>query len=233
MQSWLTKLSDVWSGPQESLGAVEFFVLLALSAAAALAVAALYSRVYGARATGSDLHRAFPLLGISITAIFVCIQFSLPLSLGLLGALSIVRFRTPIKEPEEVGFLMVVIATSLACATGKLVFVGVVLVASVVALVVQLGLAPLLRQRADSGIVVASFDESVYAEHREELMRILTGATRAGALESLSAHDGRVSLTWRFRGLAQARAAELERTLHERTTPESVAIVFHVDQPLP
>ena len=36
------------------------------------------------------------------------------MSLGLLGALSIVRFRTPIKEPEEIGFLMVVIATSLA-----------------------------------------------------------------------------------------------------------------------
>ncbi len=37
-------------------------------------------------------------MGLSITAIFICIQFSLPLSLGLLGALSIVRFRTPVKE---------------------------------------------------------------------------------------------------------------------------------------
>ena len=68
---------------------------------------------YGRRATGSEIHRAFPLIAIAVTAIFICIQFSLPLSLGLLGALSIVRFRTPIKEPEEIGFLMVVIATSL------------------------------------------------------------------------------------------------------------------------
>jgi len=31
----------------------------------------------------------------------------------LLGALSIVRFRTPIKEPEEIGFIMLVVASAL------------------------------------------------------------------------------------------------------------------------
>ena len=83
------------------------------------------------------MHRAFPLLGISITAIFVTIQFSLPLSLGLLGALSIVRFRTPIKEPEEIGFIMLVIAVSIATATFKLAFVGVIFVVALTALFAQ------------------------------------------------------------------------------------------------
>ena len=41
------------------------------------------------------------LIGPSVTLLFICVQLSLPLSLGLLGALSIVRFRVPIKEPEE------------------------------------------------------------------------------------------------------------------------------------
>ena len=54
-------------------------------------VSFLYVRFYGSRATGSQIHRSFLLIGPSITAIFIAIQFSLPLSLGLLGALSIVR----------------------------------------------------------------------------------------------------------------------------------------------
>ena len=85
--------------------------LLVVSLISSFLVSYLYVHFYKRRSTGSQIHKSFPLLGLSITAIFICIQFSLPLSLGLLGALSIVRFRTPIKEPEEIGFLMLLIAT--------------------------------------------------------------------------------------------------------------------------
>src|SRR4026208_2157664 len=105
------------TGPQVSPGA--FLLLMGISLVCSLFISYLYVHFYSNRATGSQVHRAFPLLGISITAIFIAIQFSLPLSLGLLGALSIVRFRTPIKEPEEIGFIMLVIAASIATATFK------------------------------------------------------------------------------------------------------------------
>ena len=108
----------------QQIGVLPFLVLLGISLAGSLLASLLYVHFYSSRATGSQVYRAFPLLGLSITAIFVCIQFSLPLSLGLLGALSIVRFRTPIKEPEEIGFIMLVIAASIATATFKLAFVG-------------------------------------------------------------------------------------------------------------
>jgi uncharacterized membrane protein YhiD involved in acid resistance len=41
------------------------------------------------------------------------VKSSLALSLGLVGALSIVRFRTPIKEPEELAYLFIAIAMGL------------------------------------------------------------------------------------------------------------------------
>ena len=41
------------------------------------------------------------------------VKSSLALSLGLVGALSIVRFRTPIKEPEELAYLFICIAAGL------------------------------------------------------------------------------------------------------------------------
>ena len=43
------------------------------------------------------------------------VKNSLALSLGLVGALSIVRFRAAIKEPEELVYLFLVIAAGLGC----------------------------------------------------------------------------------------------------------------------
>ena len=140
MQDQLKTIYSILSGPVRPRwrrSAWPFIFLMATSLAGSLLASYLYLQFYSSRATGSQVYRAFPLLGLSITAIFVCIQFSLPLSLGLLGALSIVRFRTPIKEPEEIGFIMLVIAASIATATFKLAFVGILFGVALVALVLQ------------------------------------------------------------------------------------------------
>ena len=49
-------------------------------------------------------------LAIITTLVITVIKFSLALSLGLVGALSIVRFRAAIKEPEELVFLFLIIS---------------------------------------------------------------------------------------------------------------------------
>ena len=56
----------------------------------------------------------FVLLTLIITIIITVVKSSLALSLGLVGALSIVRFRTPIKDPEELIFLFICIAIGLS-----------------------------------------------------------------------------------------------------------------------
>ena len=99
-KKWLTSLGGFGSQQMEDIGFLSFLMVMGISLLCSLFISYLYVKFYKSRATGSQVHRAFPLLGLSVTAIFICIQFSLPLSLGLLGALSIVRFRTPIKEPE-------------------------------------------------------------------------------------------------------------------------------------
>ena len=53
-------------------------------------------------------------LAIITTLVITVIKFSLALSLGLVGALSIVRFRAAIKEPEELVYLFFIIAVGLA-----------------------------------------------------------------------------------------------------------------------
>jgi hypothetical protein len=139
----------------QPMGLAPFAALLLVSLASSLLIAYLYTVFFASRATGSQVHRSFPLLGISITAIFVCIQYSLPLSLGLLGALSIVRFRTPIKEPEEIGFIMLVIGVSIATATFQLMFAGALFAAAIVALLAQRAFRLLHGATGDGAIVVS------------------------------------------------------------------------------
>ena len=63
----------------------------------------LLSKIYRAQSNSfsnpETLAKVLPILSIGTTIIIVVVKSSLALSLGLVGALSIVRFRTPIKEP--------------------------------------------------------------------------------------------------------------------------------------
>ena len=61
----------------------------------------------------------FILLTATTTLIIMVVKSSLALSLGLVGALSIVRFRAAIKEPEELAFLFLTIAIGLGLGAGQ------------------------------------------------------------------------------------------------------------------
>lgn len=57
-------------------------------------------------------------LSLVVFLVISIIKSSIALSLGLVGALSIVRFRTPIKEPEELVYLFLAIGVGLGFAAG-------------------------------------------------------------------------------------------------------------------
>ena len=58
----------------------------------------------------------FPLLGGITFLAIISVKSSLALSLGMVGALSIVRFRTPIKDPLELILLFFTIGVAVGCA---------------------------------------------------------------------------------------------------------------------
>lgn len=68
----------------------------------------------------SHIASILPILSAIVFIVIVVVKSSLALSLGLVGALSIVRFRTPIKEPEELVYLFMAIAIGLGYGAGHL-----------------------------------------------------------------------------------------------------------------
>lgn len=83
----------------------------------------LLRRFYIARSyslTGKNhIGSIIPILSTIVFLVILIVKSSLALSLGLVGALSIVRFRTPVKEPEELVYLFFAIAIGLGYAAGQ------------------------------------------------------------------------------------------------------------------
>jgi hypothetical protein len=73
-----------------------------------------YSRRAKKKVLRRDLGLVLPVIALTTLLVISVVKSSLALSLGLVGALSIVRFRTPIKEPEELAYIFLAIAVGLS-----------------------------------------------------------------------------------------------------------------------
>lgn len=97
--------------PQIDLGA--FALNLGVATLLAAGMAAAYARWGRGQAYRSIFASNFFLITLITMLVISVVKSSLALSLGLVGALSVIRFRTAIKDPEELGFLFLSIATGL------------------------------------------------------------------------------------------------------------------------
>lgn len=183
----------------EHMNLTLFATALLASLAASYAAALMYRFFYESRGTGSQVSRAFPLLGLAITTLFICIQVSIPLSLGLMGSLSIIRFRTPIKEPEEVGFIMLVIAASVSAATYNFDFMVLLYGVALASMLIIRKARRLGFLKRDGLLVVALADEA--AGRLDELLALLEKHLRDSSIQSTSSRDGVTSMQIAFSGL--------------------------------
>ena len=81
-----------------------------------------YSTTLGLKAQISEI---LTLLALIIFILITVVKSSLALSLGLVGALSIVRFRTPVKDPEDLVFLFASITIGIGFGAGQILITSV------------------------------------------------------------------------------------------------------------
>jgi hypothetical protein len=126
-----------------------FLVNLALSAVFAYILGIVYI-YWGASLSNRRKFAAnFILLTVTTTFIILVVRSSVALSLGLVGALSIVRFRAAIKEPEELAYLFLAIGLGIGLGDNQRL---ITTIAFAVAIVI-LGLMKLFRRsRADANM---------------------------------------------------------------------------------
>ena len=194
-------MSELWNyitSLESPMAMNQIIVDLGFSIIASLIIYLFYQMFYGSRHIGAGVHRTFIIGGPAITALFLGIQVSIPLSLGLLGALSFVRFRTPVKDPAEIGFLLLLIASSIGAATNNFLITSLLILFVFIAL----GIHWLTRNRISvfsRGQLMISIDQTAYTGLESKLSAFLIEKLRGLRLVTMSVMENRVSLNYQYR----------------------------------
>ena len=89
----------------------------------------VYRVTYRGTVYSKSFNQMLALLCVITTAVMLVISGNLALSLGMVGSLSIIRFRTAVKEPRDIAFIFWAICIGIGCGSE---FYLVVAVASVI-----------------------------------------------------------------------------------------------------
>lgn len=100
------------------LGFQEILVILFITSCLALYIFLIYRVVTKRTFYSKNFNIALAMLAVITAAIILTIQTSIVVSLGMVGALSIVRFRTAIKDPMDLVFLFWSLSVGIICGAG-------------------------------------------------------------------------------------------------------------------
>lgn len=105
----------------DSISLVDIALALVLSFALGLFIFFVYKKTYMGVMYSSSFGVTLVALTMITTVVILAVTSNVVLSLGMVGALSIVRFRAAIKEPLEIAFLFWAIAVGIVLAAGLIV----------------------------------------------------------------------------------------------------------------
>lgn len=86
----------------------------------------VYRKTYSGVLFSKNVGTTMVIVTVITSLMVMAIHGNLALSLGMIGALSIVRFRTPVKDPKDLAFFFWAVATGVTCGISayKLAFIG-------------------------------------------------------------------------------------------------------------
>ncbi len=137
MDNSLSLLEDLLNiNGTASISIVSFIINILLAGVLAYLLGLLYIRYGSSLSNRRALTNSLLIISLTTMVIITIVKSSLALSLGLVGALSIVRFRTAIKEPEELAFFFISIAIGLGLGAEQrlITIVGVGIISGIIIL---------------------------------------------------------------------------------------------------
>ena len=216
----LDQLATALNSP---MGLMAALAHLGFSLLASLVTYFLYRAFYASRYIGAGVDRTFLIGGPAITMLFLAIQTSIPLALGMLGALSFVRFRTPVKDPAEIGYLLLLIASSIGAATSN--YSATTMLFALVTVV--LSGQRLIDNRisfSERGHLIISVDQQSFDAVEQRLTQFLSERLRGLRLETMSSTDGRVGLHYQYRRQPSFNWTAFTNELNQLAGPAEIEV---------
>lgn len=160
---------------------------------------------------------ALAAISVITAAIILAMQSNLVISLGMVGALSIIRFRTAVKDPMDLVFLFWSISVGIICGAG---LYEVALLTSLVVTVLILVLENLPASRAPMMLVVNLNSP----DGEKELLEQVKAYSRICRIKSRNISNGKEDLVIEVR---TRKEAEMARELSGLSGVEAVALISH------
>lgn len=176
----------------DSIPVLDMVLALMLSFALGLFVAYVYKKSYAGVMYSSSFGVTLIALSMITTLLILAVTSNIVLSLGMVGALSIVRFRTAIKEASDIAFLFWSIAVGIVLAAGliPLAVFGSILIGTVLLVFSS-------RQTFDQPYILV-----VHCENREieiEVKEYIQQYVKKLALKSKSVVPNQIELNYEIR----------------------------------
>ena len=171
---------------------LDMAVALVLAFGVGMFIFLIYKKTYAGVMYSSSFGVTLVALTMITTLVILAVTSNVVLSLGMVGALSIVRFRTAIKEPLDIAFLFWSIAVGIVLAAG---FIPLAVIGSVVIGVILLVFAN-RKSHANPYIVVLSCQGK---SSEDQAMQYLKDHTLRCVCKSKTARAGRVELNLEVR----------------------------------
>jgi uncharacterized membrane protein YhiD involved in acid resistance len=188
----LTSLSDWYNNlsPEASMVARATINML-IGGALAIYIRELYKRCGSSLSNREKFANTFPMLTLVTVVIIFVVKASLALALGLVGALSIVRFRAAIKTPEELVYLFFCIGVGLALGAEHrlLAFVAVFVISAFI-----LGRRFLSKRAPQHNLLltVTGEAERFFEDSGANVVKILKDSTKSLTIQRFDIEDGHV-----------------------------------------
>jgi len=175
-----------------SISLLDMGIALILAFCLGLFIFMIYKKTFSGVMYSSSFGVTLVALTMITTLVILAVTSNVVLSLGMVGALSIVRFRTAIKEPLDIAFLFWSIAVGIVLAAGM---IPLAVIGSVVIGIVLLVFAN-QKSHANPYIVVIRC-----ADHASETnaMEFLNAQTQRCVVKSKTAQKGEVELNLEIR----------------------------------
>lgn len=147
-----------------AVSAGDMLVAISLSFLLSLFIVFIYRKTYSGVCFSKNFAACLIMISMVTTVVILVITSNVVLSLGMVGALSIVRFRTAVKEPTDTAFLFWAIATGILCGAG---YITIAILATVLLGLLFVAIHIFGQTlRSDSYMVVARFEAGSPLEAR-------------------------------------------------------------------
>lgn len=175
-----------------SISILDMLIALVLAFCVGMLIFFVYKKTYSGVMYSSSFAVTLVALTMITTLVILAVTSNVVLSLGMVGALSIVRFRTAIKEPLDIAFLFWSIAAGIVLAAGMipLAVVGSVIVAIILILFAN-------RKSSANPFIVVLQCEDQSAE--EKAVAYLKENTKKSAVKSKTVQKGLIELNMEIR----------------------------------